>query len=171
MKIAVVTATITGREEMLARCVYSVAIQTRRPDRHLIGNGDGRPEADVLNELIGGSDCHAYIVLNDDDLLLRTYVEKCVRKLRDADVVYAWPRVEGRPISFNELSVRSVSLPVTALVRKSLYDNIGGYAPKVKTGEWADRNFWRRAFDAGARFAFVPEPLWVYRFHGNNMSV
>lgn len=134
MKIAVVTATITGREEMLARCVYSVAIQTRRPDRHLIGNGDGRPEADVLNELIGGSDCHAYIVLNDDDLLLRTYVEKCVRKLRDADVVYAWPRVEGRPISFNELSVRSVSLPVTALVRKSLYDNIGGYAPKVKTG-------------------------------------
>lgn len=90
MKIAVVTATITGREEMLARCVYSVAIQTRRPDRHLIGNGDGRPEADVLNELIGGSDCHAY---------------------------------------------------------------------------------WRRAFDAGARFAHVPEPLWVYRFHGNNMSV
>ena len=157
---------------MLEECKESVRNQTV-PVQHLVGNGDGRPEADVVNELIARADCDAYIILNDDDLLLPECVEKCAARIRNHDAVYPWCRVEGRDYAFDVDFTCRTDIPITALIRKSLWERLGGYRPygQYFGGEGTDGDFWDRAQAAGARLTHIPEHLWVYRFHGDNMSM
>jgi len=54
----------------------------------------------------------------------------------------------------------------SAVVRRSLYIDLGGYEPLV--GE--DYEFWMRALSAGARFHFDPRLLVRLREHGGNLS-
>jgi glycosyltransferase involved in cell wall biosynthesis len=54
----------------------------------------------------------------------------------------------------------------SAVVRRSLYFDLGGYKPIV--GE--DYEFWMRALSAGATFYFDPRPLVHLREHGGNLS-
>jgi glycosyltransferase involved in cell wall biosynthesis len=54
----------------------------------------------------------------------------------------------------------------SAVVRRSLYLELGGYKPIV--GE--DYEFWMRALSDGASFYFDPRPLVRLREHGGNLS-
>ena len=54
----------------------------------------------------------------------------------------------------------------SAVVRRSLYLELGGYEPLV--GE--DYEFWMRALASGATFYFDPRPLVRLREHGGNLS-
>lgn len=54
----------------------------------------------------------------------------------------------------------------SAVVRRSLYFDLGGYEPLV--GE--DYEFWMRALASGAVFAFDPRPVVRLREHGGNLS-
>ena len=54
----------------------------------------------------------------------------------------------------------------SAVVRRSLYLELGGYEPLV--GE--DYEFWMRALTAGARFYFEPRLVVRLREHGGNLS-
>jgi glycosyltransferase involved in cell wall biosynthesis len=54
----------------------------------------------------------------------------------------------------------------SAIVRRSLYLDLGGYEPLV--GE--DYEFWMRALDADATFYFDPRPVVRLREHGGNLS-
>jgi glycosyltransferase involved in cell wall biosynthesis len=54
----------------------------------------------------------------------------------------------------------------SAVMRRSLYFELGGYKPIV--GE--DYEFWMRALSAGATFYFDPRPLVRLREHGGNLS-
>jgi glycosyltransferase involved in cell wall biosynthesis len=54
----------------------------------------------------------------------------------------------------------------SAVVRRGLYFELGGYKPIV--GE--DYEFWMRALSAGATFYFDPRPLVRLRTHGGNLS-
>jgi len=54
----------------------------------------------------------------------------------------------------------------SAVVRRSLYLDLGGYEPLV--GE--DYEFWMRALAAGATFYFDPRPVVRLREHGGNLS-
>lgn len=173
MRVAVVTSTIAGRELMFEECKASVQAQTY-PVKHLFGDGTGRPEAHVLNELIGPADCDAYLVLNDDDLLLPTCVEKCVERLDGFDIVYPWARVEGRDYAFDVTGLGSHGdVPITSLIRKDVFTRLDGYRAYQDgvSGIGADGDFYKRAVRDGVSFTYVPERLWVYRFHGDNMSM
>lgn len=159
---------------MFAEAATSVWAQTLRPAMHLVGNGDGRREAHVLNELIDPADCDAYMVLNDDDYLLPECLERCATLIDEFDIVYPWPKVEGRPAIFDLSKLRSGGgIPITALIRKSVFALLDGYrAYREGAGrEGADGDFYARALNAGATFTHIPERLWVYRFHGDNMSL
>jgi len=59
-------------------------------------------------------------------------------------------------------------LPSFALIRASLWRDLGGYDETLAHEE--DRNFWVEALSAGARFVRVEEPCWVYRQHSSNKS-
>lgn len=171
MTVAVVTAALAERADWLGEAVASVGAQTRPPDRHLVEVTHTRePEATVLNRLIEAAACDAYLVLCDDDLLLPGCLERCERALESADVVYPYCRVEGRD-EWSPNTDPFPGLPMTALIRTDLWVKLGGYRPCAETGVWADTNFYGRALAAGARTVKLPEELWVYRFHGQNMSL
>lgn len=171
MTIAVVTAALAERAGQLGQAVGSVGAQTRPPDRHLVEVTHTRePEATVLNRLIRAAGCDAYLVLCDDDLLLPGCLKLCERALEGADIAYPYCRVEGRD-EWSPNTAPFPGLPMTALIRTSLWEKLGGYRPRAETGVWADTNFYGRALAAGARTVKLPEELWVYRFHGENMSL
>ena len=57
--------------------------------------------------------------------------------------------------------------PMTCLIRRSLWESLGGYDQI----NHADTDFYYRAVKAGAKLVYVPEPLFVYRFHAGNISM
>lgn len=87
-----------------------------------------------------------------------------------ADVIYPWCRVEDHdpelePWSPNRLFsadalLRYNYIPVTALIRRDLWDEVGGMPSLPHAEDWA---FWKRCLAAGAVFRCVPEVLWTYR--------
>jgi glycosyltransferase involved in cell wall biosynthesis len=65
-----------------------------------------------------------------------------------------------------EMYRRNLIADPSAVVRRSLYLDLGGYEPLV--GE--DYEFWMRALSAGAVFCFDPRPVVQLREHGGNLS-
>ena len=61
---------------------------------------------------------------------------------------------------------RNLIADPSAVVRRSLYLDLGGYEPLV--GE--DYEFWMRALAAGATFHFDPRLVVRLREHGGNLS-
>lgn len=87
-----------------------------------------------------------------------------------ADIVYPWCRVEdhspdlepwcpNRLFSADAL-LRFNYIPVTALIRRDLWLDVGGMPNLPLAEDWA---FWKRCLGAGAVFKCVPEVLWSYR--------
>jgi hypothetical protein len=79
---------------------------------------------------------------------------------------------------FDEDRLRSRNyIPATALVRRSLWQHVGGWLEGgwglgngLRDAELAeDWDFWLRALDARARFLCIPEVTWTYRYHGTNL--
>jgi hypothetical protein len=184
---------------MLAEAIASVNAQNLRPITHLIGvdhhrAGIGR----MLNQLAKSADADWLARLDDDDLLMPHHLETLAHASEHGDVVYSWcdlaPRLsEGQspPLpavlgasgwmpnqTFDAEKLRKRNyIPATTLIRKSLWETVGGWTlpgwgvrEAPRTPEAAeDWDFWLRALDAGARFVCVPEVTWTYRYHGENV--
>ncbi len=60
------------------------------------------------------------------------------------------------------------AIPSFALIRRDLWDRLGGYNEALSREE--DRDLWVKALDAGAVFKRVDAPTWVYRMHSSNKS-
>jgi GT2 family glycosyltransferase len=190
--IAVLTPTLPRRTEMLAEAIASVEAQTLKPAAHLIGvDHAGVGIGLMLNRLAAATRCQWLARLDDDDLLEPRHLEVLASAVPDADVVYTWcriaPRVgpDGEPPTpsvlgtwwtpnqeFDPDALRVANyIPATALIRRSLWEDIGGWSatgpPPQGAGE--DWDFWLRALDHGARFRCIPEVTWIYRYHGANV--
>ena len=107
------------------------------------------------------------IPLADDDLLLPRCVETLLGHADGFDVVYAPPLVTGNEDRFWFFQAPPV-IPSFALIRASLWRQLGGYDKSLRREE--DRDLWTRALEVGARFKRVDEPCWVYRQHDGNKS-
>lgn len=128
-------------------------------------------------------------ILCDDDLLHPEYVATCMGVSRDADVIYTDRRVfrteapeEGFHFRMHgpELSgpdaykirmepgafLFGQSYPMTCLIRRSIWDALGGHDPMMPH---SDTELWYRLADWGARFVYVPRPLFYYREHTDQM--
>jgi len=121
---------------------------------------------DRLNSVIGRSDCEAYFVLADDDRVKPNFVERTATAIESADIAFTNYAhfgdddtvIEAGPWS----SIDSANtLPVTALVRKSVWEKVRGYQPVV----YFDWDFWWRCWVAGASAYHIAEPLFEYRRH------
>lgn len=62
-------------------------------------------------------------------------------------------------------------IPGTAMVRRSLYERVGGWDenPRLKAGS-EDWDFWLAAFGEAVTVAHIPLPLMYYRRHENSLS-
>ena len=199
MRIAVLTPSLPDRSEMLAEAVESVRAQSLRPCVHMVGvDYDDIGIGAMLNRLVGSTDAEWLARLDDDDLLEPNHLELLSSRAGEADVVYTWCDVrphaaEGstpEPPSvlgpdgwipnqeFSEDRLRSRNyIPATALVRRSLWETVGGWLEGgmgLRDGRRGaelaeDWDFWLRALDAHARFVCIPEVTWIYRYHGANL--
>ena len=79
--------------------------------------------------------------------------------------------VACKPVALMEIPPQSFALgapfPLTCMIRRSFFESLGGYDDTIPH---LDTEFWYRAVKAGARVVYVPEPLFLYRFHGAQFS-
>ncbi|HEX6813687.1 MAG TPA: glycosyltransferase [Planctomycetota bacterium] len=114
--------------------------------------------------------------LDADDRLAPNAIERLVQVLQEsgADVATPFGRTFGdedrrlvtRPVTRRRLSANNCLL-YASLVRRSVFDSVGGYRPNAPGYE--DWDFWLSALEQGARFVHVPEELFLYRKHGPTM--
>jgi glycosyltransferase involved in cell wall biosynthesis len=141
------------------------------PAEHLVSiDEEHEGPAAVRNWLASQADAEWLLPLDDDDLLDGDCIEELLEHSLNADVIYPWCRVEDHEPSlepwcpnrlFNaDALMRFNYIPVTALVRRELWLEVGGMPQAPHSEDWL---FWRRCLGAGAVFKCVDEVLWTYR--------
>lgn len=107
-------------------------------------------------------------LIADDDLLLPDCLQKHLDASGDSDIVFGPPRVDGEDDA--QFLGTQPNIPSTALIRRSMWERLGGYNQSLAATE--DRDFYERAMRRGvfASFTRISDVTWVYRFHGGNKS-
>lgn len=175
MTVALITASLPERRAMLSEAVASVAAQSTLPDVHLVGVDHRREGAAVVyNRLAAAVDTEWVTFLDDDDLIDSDHLAFLIGAAGDdVDVVYNGCRCVGphdfttynTPFDADLLRERNC-VPITALVRRSLFERAGGFRT-----EWGyDWLLWCRILEAGGRFFSTGAVTWTYRRHGANQS-
>jgi glycosyltransferase involved in cell wall biosynthesis len=200
LDVLVVIPTIAPRADMLKRAVGSVRGEQVSYEIWAEPDHDGSGPAVVRNRAVAkaaqddiASEYLAF--LDDDDMFKPGHLTKCIEHAQEtgADVVYPWfdlirqgvnrndwnfLLIDGKPAfgqSFNPEALRRGNyIPVTALVRRSLFEQVGGF-PSPGTPEWPhteceDWGLWLRLLDAGAKFSHLPERSWIWDHHSKNTS-
>ncbi len=176
--VSVLTPTIPERDRLLGECRQSVVVQHldqafNRDFEHLILiDHDHEGCAITMNRLAKAAEGTWLLPLADDDLLLPGAIWKLLEASRDdadgpIDVVYPRPLVWGESdVAFCR---EPPDIPSLALVRKSLWDSLGGYNEALTERE--DNDLWLRAQGVARFVCYDKQPTWVYRLgHGGNKS-
>lgn len=166
--VSVLTATIPGREAMLAECEASVRAQTTGRLEHLVRlDSEHEGFAATINALARDARGEYLLPLCDDDLLLPRCVESLLAHAHAGTVVYPKPLVWGEPD--NNFTHGPPNIPSLALVPTALWHDLGGYNERLRERE--DLDLWERAVKAGVTFVrHDSSPTWLYRFWGGNKS-
>ncbi len=166
--VSVITPTIPSRAKFLRECELSVAAQTWPDVEHVsVCDTDGRGNSYTTNRCAEAAEGEWLVPLADDDLLLPGGIEALMAERENADIVYAPPLVTGNEDRWWFFQSPPV-IPSFALIKKGLWQTIGGYDEGVDYEE--DRGFWTKALELEATFVRVDYPCWVYRQHDSNKS-
>ena len=166
--VSIITATIPGRERLLHECRASVSSQTVNCWEHIVElDEDGEGCSVAVNRAVARARGEWLFLIADDDLMLPGCLEHLLAASADADVVYSPPLVTGNEDRWWFFQAPP-AIPATALIRRSLWDQLGGYDESALREE--DRKLWVKAVEVGARFVRVDQPCWVYRQHDSNKS-
>lgn len=177
MKVSVVTAALPSRLGKLSEACASVLAQTHPADEHLVAiDYARRGTARVVTQLALSARNEWVATLEDDDVWYPNHLEQLTRAAADggADILYPYCDVEGRDWVPNapfdpERLRRENYIPSTALIRRSLIADLGGWRTGSQHG-FEDWDFWLRSQAAGATFRCVPVVTWKYVFHGTNKT-
>jgi len=117
--------------------------------------------------------------LDADDMLKPDYLERVLQAVgadKSVALTYTWTEHFGADTArerCGEFTLRNVMLrsgpPCTALIRKSAWEQVGGYKTGMRFGG-EDWEFTCSLYEAGYKGAVVPEYLFLYRKHGHSMS-
>lgn len=178
---------------LVQRAVYSALQQ--RVDKEIIVIDDGSPEpikniwggpvrvirhdvnkglSAALNTGISLAKSDRFIIVSSDDELRYDALEKMSQK--QADIVCSdfqgdkGGPVKCRPATLNLLVNEGNCHSYAALIRKSLWEKIGGYKTTMNPS-WEDYEFFINAAKHGATWAYIPEPLHIYHRSPNGRDV
>ncbi len=171
-KVAIITPTVPNRASLLEECKASVRAQdwsgeiTHEICQDLNGEGPSKVRNRMISKLDPSYEWLAFV--DDDDKILPNHISTLVEASSGADIIYSDSTEEGfikvwkvRSFNYEDLK-RANYIPVTVLMRRSLFEKIGGYTIPPP-GE--DQDLWLRAALAGGRFVYVPRVTWIYRQH------
>ena len=159
------------RPAMLAEALASLRAQTvPRSTYQILVNESEDWYGDKVNDLARVARGRVLCVVPDDDLLAPSYLEECLPLiLAGADIAYTDIQYFGelthvyRLPEFGLNTFRHAACPWTpALVRKRLWEEIGGHRPDVIN---QDTVFWIECAKRGAVAAHVHKPLHHARQH------
>lgn len=168
--VTVVTVSVPERKTQLAEAAASLGAQTMWPVPWLlrVDEPDTWGPAHVAHQrnlLLRAIDTEWYAVLDDDDVLDPSYLEKMAAATQDADIVYSWCTSTRHPqIEFDPNRLREENfIDGESWFRTEAVRAVGGY-PVGDTAE--DWQLLLRLLDNGARFVCVPEVLRDHRDGG-----
>lgn len=170
MRVAVITPSKENRTQLLEECRASVRMQTCPAALHAVEiDYEGKGPAYVRNHLVQNlPDEYDWIAfLDDDDIMLPEHLEILMGAASNADVVYSLCQIacNTRPFDHEELKQANY-IPVTALVRRSMFSKVGGFS----NGLLEDWVLWKKIADAGGRFVYVPRLTWIYRVQSDSRN-
>ena len=153
---------------MLKEALASLEAQTVKPDEIIVMKEPKEINAwERVNMGVRKSKTDAFFVLCDDDMVAPTFIEETAKLMEqwNCDIVSTPLKNFGEADSVHGCGEHPF---VTALIRRSLFDKIGGY--DIKAGLAADADFYYSAFELGARWEKLGEPLFLYRVHDEQWS-
>ena len=132
------------------------------------------------NTGIGAAAGEFVVTLDADDMLAPDYTDRllgAVEESKDHAYAHCWAELFGdthsiwatRPFNPYQLML-SNSVVGCVLLRKSAWEDVGGYDESMRSGN-EDWDLWIRLAAAGYGEAQVRAPLFRYRKHGVSMSV
>lgn len=167
-EITVLTASIYGREDLLARNMESVRAQTVPVARHLVDQHDPESHGPIesYNQLATLVDTEWFAILDDDNYWLPRHVELIEPYLEKADVVYSWDaagtitKKDPAPDAIGFFLKHKNFIDQSSAIRT---DAFPGFTDKDEfEGDEMDWRLWRTMARQGYRFACCPLPTWVY---------
>jgi GT2 family glycosyltransferase len=173
--VTVITSAIETRLfDHLPAALQSVKTQSLQPKSHIISVDYDRVGTSAnANRAVQSVDTEFFLCMADDDFLYPTCLERLMANSEGADLIYPWCKVVGRgawnPNSHfdpNRLK-RAPYIPATVLHRTSKFWEVGGFTEGIVC---EDHDYQLKLLNAGGVFRCVPEILWEYRFHGQNIS-
>jgi len=137
----------------------------------------GRP-GPVRNHGLSLAEGRYLFCLDSDDVLRPEFLARCLGALEAnpalsgayPDYFEITPKASRtvRLPAFNPGLLRMQNiLPTTAVYRRELWEAGVRYRDNTDYEDW---DYWVQCVHLGARFRRVPEPLYDYRFHGDNFS-
>jgi len=173
-QVDIITPSLPERAHLLKEAAESVRRQSFRDVAHIIGIDERRIGPGFLrNQLVKKSSSPWLVFLDDDDLLDDQFVEwlLCAAQQQGTSLVYAPcrypPHSPWRPPigKFNPARLRSSNyIPVTVLMRRDLFQRIGGFQTTAPYEDW---HLWLNLLNRGVTFGFFSHICWTYRLHGN----
>ena len=121
------------------------------------------------------SDIEFLFPLDSDDWIEPTYVEKTLALMADSQVAIVSSDVvlEGEAHGVERCKTASLEemknenrLPGSSLIRRSVFEEVGGYTEGIKYNDW---DLWIKILKKGYKAAAVHEPLFHYRILKESM--
>jgi glycosyltransferase involved in cell wall biosynthesis len=137
----------------------------------------------TLRDVIGLTKRPLFVTLDADDELAPTFIEKCLSTLTsDESLAYCYTmmRLSGdasglavvEPFDARKLICSGNFIGGrAAMIRRSSYERTRGYRDLPALEDW---DLWLAFLEEGLIGAFIPEPLYAWRMHGqsrNTMTV
>ena len=114
--------------------------------------------------------------LDADNRLLKDCAARCLQTLLDTNAAFAYPLIRNFGDSDHLIGDKAYVpmrlaaanyIDAMAMVRKSVWAAVGGFAP-IRFG-WEDYDFWCRCAEQGFLGVQIDQVLAEYRFHANSM--
>lgn len=150
-------------------------LQARAP-LNVLRHGAPRGPSASLNEGFRASSGDLVLALDADDRISENYVERLVSALDASGAAFAYAGVRWfgaverceppRRWDVGELGVENF-VSVSALVRRSVFDELGGFRTDLDDFGFEDWEFWLHAVERGRRGVPVDGCWLEYRRHGS----
>ncbi len=143
----------------------------------VVGHHVNRGLGLARNGAIAQAESEFVMILDADNELYPRCVERLVSGIDGTDFAFAYCILERfgeesglmGTLGWDPDLLRSENyIDAMALIRRDLWESLGGYTPMSING-WEDFDFWCKCAESGFRGQMVPEILARYRVHGSSM--